>query len=96
MSDRNVRLEINSGRNVSLNLGGNSAPRQNLNVRTGFPAVEKDYDKLINKPQINGVTLEGNKTTRQLKIEVTDPLTNLEIEAMLASVFELNNGGTEP
>lgn len=32
--------------------------------------VVKDYDALVNKPQINGVTLQGNKTTSDLKIDL--------------------------
>lgn len=96
MSDRNVQLQINTGQRQRLKIGPGTAPRQSLQMGGAVPIWEKDYEHLKNKPQINGVTLEGNKTTRQLKIEVTDPLTNLEIEAMLASVFELNNGGTEP
>lgn len=30
-----------------------------------------DYSKLSNKPSINGVTLLGNKTTHDLKLETT-------------------------
>lgn len=47
----------------------------------------EDYEVLINKPQINGNELIGNKTTRQLGIEVTDPMTNMEIESIFQSVF---------
>lgn len=32
----------------------------------------EDYEKLKNKPQINGVTLIGNKTTEELKIETEE------------------------
>ena len=32
------------------------------------PGESKDYNKLVNKPQINGVTLEGNKTLEELGI----------------------------
>lgn len=87
MSDRKLHLVIRSGQEQKLNIGPSTAPRQSLKVGGAVPIWEKDYEHLKNKPQINGVTLEGDKTTRQLKIEVTDPLTNLEIEAMLAEVF---------
>ena len=33
-----------------------------------------DYTELSNKPQINGVTLNGNKTLEQLGLEVDDTL----------------------
>lgn len=35
---------------------------------------EKDYEKLTNKPQINGVTLEGNKTLAELGLEIDTEL----------------------
>lgn len=39
-----------------------------------------DYDKLENKPKIEGVTLEGDKTYEQLNL---NKLTNEELEALL-------------
>ena len=43
-----------------------------------------DYNKLINKPQINEVTLVGNKTSEDLHLQdEMDYLTNLEIEELL-------------
>lgn len=36
----------------------------------------KDYEELVNKPSINGVTLIGDKTLEELG---TSPLTNMEI-----------------
>lgn len=39
-----------------------------------------DYNDLINKPQINGVELTGNKTPEDLGIL---PLTNAEIDELL-------------
>lgn len=39
-----------------------------------------DYNDLINKPSINGVTLQGNKTNEELLI---DAMTNVEIEELL-------------
>lgn len=43
-------------------------------------AGTKDYSELENRPQIEGVTLDGNKSFADLSLEY---LTNLEIEAML-------------
>ena len=40
-----------------------------------------DYTELSNKPQIEGITLEGNNTFEDLGLEA---LTNLQIEALLA------------
>lgn len=43
-----------------------------------------NYDKLENKPTINGVTLEGNKTTEDLHIETPNirPATSEEIASL--------------
>lgn len=43
-----------------------------------------DYDELIHKPKINAVTLQGNKTAKQLHLqEEIDRITNSDIEEML-------------
>lgn len=45
-----------------------------------------DYNKLNNKPQINNVILQDNKTAKQLGLqEEMESLTNLEIEEILNS-----------
>ena len=47
--------------------------------------IEKDYEELKNKPSINDVTLEGNKTLDDLDIQIKGNyadtrVTNLEID----------------
>ena len=44
--------------------------------------ASNDYLALINKPSINGVLLEGNKTNEQLNISAIE---NSEIEKLLKS-----------
>ena len=39
-------------------------------IDRGVGSTVKDYDKLINKPQINGVELEGNKSYADLGIGI--------------------------
>lgn len=34
----------------------------------GGDGNSRDYNKLVNKPQINGITIEGNKTLEELGI----------------------------
>ena len=46
----------------------------------GGIAILTDYNLLHNKPQIEGVTLEGNKTFEELTLA---SLTNAEIEQLL-------------
>ena len=59
---------------------------------------QKDYDKLSNKPQINGVTLQGNKSALELGLAPTD-LSELEaVEQPTKSVRQtanmfVDNGG---
>lgn len=69
------RMEIGSGNLQRFRLGG------------AIPVPERDYEKLENKPKINGVTLIGDKSSEEIGIEDTEPLTNLEIEAIFQSVF---------
>lgn len=59
--------------NISLN--------QSDNLSVNFmPSGTDDYDSLRNKPMIEGVTLEGNKTFEELHM---NRLTNIEIENIL-------------
>ena len=44
------------------------------------PVITDDYEQLLNKPQINDVTLIGNKTLPDLGVYY---LTNMEIEHLL-------------
>ena len=46
------------------------------------PVISKnvDYSSILNKPSINGVTLEGNKTNEEILIQ---PLSNEDIESLL-------------
>lgn len=46
--------------------------------------INKDYEALNNKPQINEVELVGNKTSDQLNLQSKmDYLTNMEIENLI-------------
>lgn len=47
-----------------------SASSTRLNADMGIVnATESDYNKLSNKPSINGVVLEGDKSSKDLKID---------------------------
>jgi len=45
---------------------------RDVEIRCPKPNVSDNYNKLTNKPKINGVTLEGNKTAEDLGIDVAD------------------------
>ena len=70
----------------------------NANVGNVVKIVEKDYNSINNKPQINGVTLQGNKSALELGLVPTD-LSKLEaVEQPTKSVRQtanmfVDNGG---
>lgn len=69
------------------------ASSQNLNIEGEIdgnklkygPTKLYDYEKLINKPQIEGVTLIGNKQLSDLGLK---EISNQNIEDILSKVFE--------
>lgn len=69
------------------------ASLQNLNIEGDIdgnklrygPTKLYDYEKLINKPQIEGVTLIGNKQLSDLGLK---EISNQNIEDILSKVFE--------
>ena len=63
-----VTLGLDSGDNAALNVGSTTVVSVN------------DYNDLRNKPSIEGVTLEGDKTFEELNLQ---SLTNTELENML-------------
>ena len=80
-------MEIREGTPRNALELGSTQPGPALSLGSVIPVPVRDYEELERKPQVNGIELSGNKTTRQLKIEVTDPLSNLALEAMMRSVF---------
>lgn len=48
------------------------------------PTKLYDYEKLINKPQIEGVTLIGNKQLSDLGLK---EITNTQIDSIIATAF---------
>jgi len=46
---------------------------------------EKNYERLSNKPQINGVELVGDKNIEQLGVTT---MTNIEIKSIFDNVFK--------
>ena len=50
-----------------------------------------NYNDLTNKPQINGVTLEGNKTSEDLGIDTQDP--QKQLETYIENYYALRRNG---
>lgn len=60
-----------------------------LKGEKGDAGASGDYNSLENKPQINAITLQGNKTAYQLNLQETiDRITNSDIEYMLDHFVE--------
>lgn len=63
---------------VPMSVGSNE---QNVGMGVeGGIVHSSDYNRLSNKPKIEGITLEGDKTFEDLNLQV---LTNKELEDML-------------
>jgi hypothetical protein len=81
--------------NTALGLLGKDASLQDIKaallqiVSALTPSVANDYDSLNNRPQVNGVTLTGNKTAKQLGIRQTIPMTSAAY-ALLSSAEKMD------
>lgn len=80
--------------NTALGLLGKDASLQDikaalLQIVAALDPTADDYDDLSNKPQVNGVTLSGNKTSKQLGIRQTIPLTSAQY-AQLTSAEKMD------
>jgi len=65
---------------TSGSLVGRESLKGNLSKFSGFPVGTMDYDRLANKPMIEGVELSGDKTFEELNLHA---LTNEELEEIL-------------
>lgn len=73
-----IRLTV--AENDAVTLGLDSGDNAALNVGSTTVVSVNDYNDLRNKPSIEGVELEGDKTFEELNLQ---SLTNQELEAML-------------
>lgn len=81
----NVSFPSNGTFNVGLGRDKTSFNSQMGQVN----AVSSDYSKLNNKPSINGVTLVGNKTNKDLGIEEDKHF--LFVQAIASDVWEIKH-----
>ena len=71
-----IRLSGTLSRGMALSGNVSAAPPLSGDLQKSTTVVEKDYEKLKNKPSINGVELIANKSFEELGEHV---LTNFEI-----------------
>lgn len=60
----NTNITISTSTNQ---INFNTTEKNGISASTS--AISNNYNSLINKPSINGVVLEGDKTTKELKID---------------------------
>lgn len=58
----------------------NFSPKFGQDIRPVFGSGTTDYNELANKPKINGVFLQGDKTNEELHI---GSISNMELESIL-------------
>jgi len=58
MADNDLILELDEEEDLALELGDET----DLGLEDGEPYFTNDYNSLVNKPQIDGVTIVGNQT----------------------------------
>ena len=69
-----------------------------LKVTQGGGGSGFDYNQAVHKPQINGVTLEGNKTAAELGIsgvEVVDEIKSGDMRAITSNAVYIGVGNIE-
>ena len=71
---------MNGTMNGIQSMSGHIDGDGSLNGRAGATSVIADYNRLTNKPRIEGCELVGNKTYGQLNLNF---LTNMELEELL-------------
>lgn len=64
MADNEIRLNVTAVESEPLNVCVTQVPMNPVNVENTYKGI--DYNLLKNKPSIDGVTLEGDKTTAEV------------------------------
>lgn len=78
MDNNEIEIEL---RNDNVEIEINSNPTVINNIGTN------DYEKLKNQPQINTVTLLGNKTSKDLKLQdEMNKISNSELENIFSDL----------
>lgn len=81
MPSINVNIDPDAKQMVAtLSEGDNSLTASGIDIDNN-PEYLKNYNNLLNKPSINGITLEGDIDSDNL--DIMRPLTNAEIDAIM-------------
>ena len=89
MNDDKIEVELNDTNNVYDEIEIELNDKDNIDIDFGegkyvINFISGSYNDLSDKPKINDVTLENNKTSEELNLQdKMNALTNLEIEKLL-------------
>ena len=75
-----MAINLTVAENDAVTLGTNTETPVTLGAGSTTVVTVNDYEELRNKPSIEGVELEGDKTFEELNLQ---RLTNAELENML-------------
>lgn len=77
MNETNLSIELDAEDSLDVRMTDDALE---VEMQEGIPLSNDDYNSLRNKPRIEGVMLEGDKTYEELNMH---RLTNIEIENIL-------------
>lgn len=77
MNETNLSIELDAEDSLDVRMTDDALE---VEMQEGTPLANDDYNSLRNKPRIEGVMLEGDKTYEELNMH---RLTNIEIENIL-------------
>lgn len=64
MNNNNIDINFTSNETIDIKLN----PKENINIDFGKDGCDCNYNSHINKPKINGITLQGDLTSEELGI----------------------------
>lgn len=77
---KEIKITINKSDELKLGIDRS----KNLKLKLGESGSGGSYPPLANKPQINGVTLLGNKTSSEIKVQdAMDEITPQDIDVLI-------------
>lgn len=80
-----IDVELQELEEINVNLQDEThSDDMTMEIGTIMSGIDPDYEKLKNKPSINGTTLIGDKTTDQLGIALVGTYDNEHLTLMLS------------
>ena len=78
--NNNINLDISKNNSINMEITGS----KDINLGVENSQISVNYPSLANKPQINGVTLVGNKLDYELYLQhIMDEITPQDIDNII-------------